>query len=364
MRFRFELPSFRVRVKGAADLPPPIEGVPTSIAAFVGPTTSGPVESPVRVTGMTEYEQTFGAPDADDTGVSARLFFENGGRSAYVVRTDDPEAGLQALETVDVFNLLAVPGTARLGETDAAQIAAAAMALCERRRAFYVVDPPAALSVAALAAWRGDLQASANAALYFPSLQVDDPPGGLRDVPPSGAVAGVIARIDDQRGVWKQPAGTDAGIRGVRGLTAAVGNSESERLNTAGINALRTFPGNGILVWGGRTLAPAGQPEWKYVSVRRLVLFIEESIDRGTRWAVFEPNDEPLWRAVRRSIEGFLLQLFRQGALQAQTPDAAFFVRCDRTTMTQEDIDNGRVVCLVGVAPIRPAEFVVLRFEN
>ncbi|MGH3091054.1 MAG: hypothetical protein ACRDOG_01800, partial [Gaiellaceae bacterium] len=144
MRLRFELPSFRVRIKGPADLPPPIERVPTSIAAFVGPTTSGPVESPVRMAGMAEYEQTFGDPDADDTGVSARLFFDNGGRSAYVVRTDDPAAGIQALETVEGFNLLAVPGTAGLGEADAAQIVAAAATLCERRRALYVVDPPAA----------------------------------------------------------------------------------------------------------------------------------------------------------------------------------------------------------------------------
>jgi phage tail sheath protein FI len=364
VRFRLELPSFRVRIKSPTDLPPPIEGAPTSIAAFVGPTTSGPVERPVRVAGMAEYEQTFGPLDGDDTGVSTRLFFENGGRSAYVVRTDDPAVGLQALETVDIFNLLAVPATARLGEADAAQLVAAAAAFSERRRGFYLVDPPAALSVADVGAWKDDLQASASAALYFPSVQVDDPPGGLRDVPASGAVAGVIARIDGQRGVWKQPAGAEADIRGVRGLTAAVADPDGERLHAAGVNALRAFPGKGILVWGGRTLAAADDPQWKYVSVRWLVLFIEESIDRGIRWAAFEPNDEPLWRAVRSSIEGFLLELFRRGALQAQTPDAAFFVRCDRTTMTQDDIDEGRLVCLVGVAPIRPAEFVVLRFGH
>jgi uncharacterized protein len=183
-------------------------------------------------------------------------------------------------------------------------------------------------------------------------------------VPASGAVAGVIARIDGQRGVWKQPAGTDADIRGVGSLTAAVADPDGECLHAAGVNALRALPGKGILVWGGRTLAADDEPQWKYVSVRRLVLFIEESIDRGIRWAVFEPNDEPLWRAVRSSIESFLLELFRRGALQAQTPDAAFFVRCDRTTMKQEDIDEGRLVCLVGVAPIRPAEFVVLRFGH
>ena len=364
MRFRFELPSLSVRIKGSTDLPPPIEGVPTSITAFVGPTTSGPVETPIRVTSRSEYERTFGAPDASDTGLSARLFFENGGRSAYVVRTDHPETGLQALETVEAFNLLAVPGTAGLVEADAAQVAAAAATLCEQRRALYVVDPPSGLSAADVEAWSAGLPASANAALYFPGVQVDDPASGLREVPASGAVAGVIARIDERRGVWKQPAGADADVRGIRGLAEAVGEGESERLNTAGVNTLRAFPDRGILVWGGRTLAAADQPEWKYVSVRRLVLFIEESIDRGTRWAVFEPNDEPLWRAVRRSIESFLLGLFRQGALQAQTPDAAFFVRCDRTTMTQEDIDDGRLVCLVGVAPIRPAEFVILRFEH
>ncbi|MGH2449962.1 MAG: phage tail sheath family protein [Candidatus Limnocylindria bacterium] len=322
------------------------------------------MEKPVRVTGMADYEQTFGAPDADDTGVSVRLFFENGGRSAYVIRAGDPEQGLRALDSVDLFNLLAVPGTARLGEADAAQTASAAAAVCERRRALYLVDPPATLSDADVGGWKEELVATGNAALYFPAVQIDDPVGGLREVPPSGAVAGVIARTDEQRGVWKQPAGTDAGLRGIRGLTAAVADADGERLNTAGINALRTFPGQGIRVWGGRTLASAAEPEWKYVSVRRLLLFIEESIDQGTRWAVFEPNDEPLWRAVRSSIESFLLELFRQGALQGQMPDDAYFVRCDRTTMTQEDIDDGRLVCLVGVAPRRPAEFVLLRFGH
>lgn len=343
---------------------PPIQGVPTSIAAFLGPTTIGPRDTPVQVTSIAEYEQTFGAPAADDTGVSVQLFFQNDGQDAYVVRTDDVESsGLQALASINLFNLLSIPGTARLTEADAAKTVAAAATFCEERRAFYLVDPPASLTPADITAWKDDLEATANAALYFPGLRIDDPlnPGQVRDVPPSGAVAGVIARTDMQRGVWIAPAGTGAGIRAVRGPTATLSESDSECLTAAGVCPLRTFPGRGPLVWGARTLAPADAPEWRYVSVRRLFLFLEESLDQGTQWAVFEPNDEPLWRSIRSSVESFLLELHQRGALAGRTPEDAYFVRCDRMTMTQDDIDNGRLICLVGVAPLRPTEFVTLR---
>lgn len=159
-----------------------------------------------------------------------------------------------------------------------------------------------------------------------------------------------------QRGFWIAPAGTGAAIRAARGLTATLSESDSERLTAAGVCPLRSFPGRGPLVWGARTLAAARTPEWKYIPVRRLILFLEESLDRGTRWAVFEPNDEPLWRSIRSSVESFLLDLHQRGALAEETPEEAFFVRCDRMTMTQNDTDNGRLVCLVGVAPVRPAE--------
>jgi phage tail sheath protein FI len=342
---------------------PAIEGVGTSVAAFLGPTTTGPRDRPVHVTSMAEYERTFGGLDADDTGIAVRLFFENGGRSAYVIRTDAPEGGgLEALAAVDRFNLLSIPGTARLSKAAAARTFGAAATICEENRAFYLVDAPASLTQANVTGWKEHLTATANAALYFPGLRVDDPlnPGQLRDVPASGAVAGLIARTDIQRGVWKAPAGTDADLRAVRSLTGTLSDTDQDHVTGAGINPLRTFPGRGIRVWGARTLASAEATEWKYVPVRRLFLFIEESIDEGTQWAVFEPNDDPLWRAVRSSVESFLLGVYKSGALAGRTPEDAYFVRCDRMTMTQDDIDNGHLICLIGVAPIQPAEFVTI----
>ena len=340
---------------------PAIEGVGTSVAAFLGPTSKGPHETPVRVTSMAEYERTFGGLDADDTGIAVRLFFENGGQSAVVIRTDTAASqGLESLATVDGFNLLSIPGTARLARTAAAKTVEAAATLCEDRRAFYVVDPPLSLTATTITTWREHLRAIRSAALYFPHLQVDDPfdPGAHRDVPASGAVAGVIARTDIERGVWKAPAGTEAIVEGVRSLAGTTSDADEERLRAVGVNTLRAFPGQGIRVWGSRTLASVADTEFKYVPVRRLLLFIEESIDRGTQWAAFEPNDEPLWRAIRRSIAHFLHGLLKNGALAGRTAEDAYFVRCDRMTMTQEDIDNGRLICLVGVAPVRPAEFL------
>jgi phage tail sheath protein FI len=345
---------------------PPIQAVQTSTAAFLGPTASGPHDTPVLVTSMVDYEQTFGmAGAADDTGVSVRLFLLNGGRRAYVVRTADVEAsGLPSLASVDFVNLVSVPATTGMTAADAAATVDSVAAFCEERRAFYLVDAPSSLTSADVTTWKDELEPTANAALYFPGLQVDDPanPGQLRNVPPSGAVAGVIARTDIQRGVWAAPAGIANGaVQGARDVATPLPESESARLAAAGVCPLRRFSGQGIRVWGARTLASAQEPEWKYVSVRRLFLFVEDSIDHGTRWAVFEPNDERLWRSIRTSIEDFLFGLYQSGALVGRTPQDAYFVRCDRMTMTQDDIDNGRLVCLVGIAPVRPAEFVEFR---
>jgi uncharacterized protein len=193
--------------------------------------------------------------------------------------------------------------------------------------------------------------------MYLPRVRMS-----RRLVPPSGAVAGVIARIDTEHGVWRSPAGPGAGLD-VDGLAVELTKGELGALNAEGVNGLRTFPGPGVVVWGARTLAgsQAESSEWKYVNLRRLVLFLEASIDEGTSWAVFEPNDEPLWARVRGAVEAFLANLWRAGALQGQKLEEAFFVRCDRTTMTQDDVDNGRLIVLVGVAPLEPAEFVVFR---
>jgi phage tail sheath protein FI len=177
-------------------------------------------------------------------------------------------------------------------------------------------------------------------------------------------IAGLYARTDRERGVWKAPAGTDAVLTGVTGLTLPINDAENGTLNPLAINALRSFPAKGIVAWGARTLAgtDAFASEWKYVSIRRLALFLEESIDRGTRWVAFEPNAEPLWAQIRLNVGAFLHNLFRAGAFQGTTDREAYFVRCDAQTTTQADIDRGLVNVEVGFAPLRPAEFIILRF--
>ena len=180
---------------------------------------------------------------------------------------------------------------------------------------------------------------------------------GAIAAPPGGHVAGIYARSDREQGVWRAPARKQ--ILGIDGLDQNVTDEQGEALNAVGVNTLRTFPGGGNLIWGARTTSQ--DPEWKYVNIRRYFSYLEHSIDNGTQWVVFEPNGEPLWDAVRRSVSDFLFNEWRSGALQGSRPDEAFFVRCDQTTMTQDDIDNGRLVVEVGIAALRPAEFVVVR---
>jgi len=207
-----------------------------------------------------------------------------------------------------------------------------------------------------------------NAAIYFPRLRMADSAqaGILDDFAPSGVVAGIFARTDTQRGVWKAPAGTDATLGGVRELTTVLTDLENGRLNPLGVNCLRSFPVIGQVVWGARTLRGADQlaDEWKYIPVRRLALFIEESLYRGTQWVVFEPNDEPLWAQIRLNVGAFMQNLFRQGAFQGRTPREAYFVKCDKETTTQNDINLGIVNIVVGFAPLKPAEFVIIKIQQ
>jgi phage tail sheath protein FI len=199
------------------------------------------------------------------------------------------------------------------------------------------------------------------AAFYYPWLKVYDPLSKTYKLaPPGGHVAGIYARSDAERGVHKAPA--NEVVRGAVDLEFAITKGEQDILNPRGVNCIRAFPGRGIRVWGARTLS--SDALWKYVNVRRLFLFIEESVDEGTQWVVFEPNDEKLWARIRQSITEFLTRVWRDGALMGKTPEEAFFVKCDRTTMTQDDIDNGRLICLIGVAPVKPAEFVIFRIAQ
>ena len=283
--------------------------------------------------------------------------------------------GLYALEKSDIFNLLCIPPFAFTGDVPTALLAEAA-AYCRERRALLLVDPSANWTRRETA-----IQEFSNGtypgisgpdrtygALFFPRIKQPNP---LRDdqvetFAPCGAVAGVFARTDAQRGVWKAPAGQDAGLVGVPELSVPLTDLENGDLNPLGINCLRTFPIINRVIWGSRTLDGADRlaSEWKYIPVRRTALYIEESLYRGTQWVVFEPNDEPLWAQIRLNVGAFMQGLFRQGAFQGRTPREAYFVKCDKETTTQNDINLGIVNILVGFAPLKPAEFVVIKIQQ
>ena len=279
------------------------------------------------------------------------------------------KAGLFALEKADLFNLLVIPPYLAAGDVDASVLTAAA-AYCEGRRAMLLVDSPSAwtTAAAAISGLDGVGTNSKNAAIFFPRLREANPlrDNQLDDMAPSGAVAGIMARPDAQRGVWKAPAGIDAALVGAVDLTVRLTDGENGQLNPLGINCLRSFPVIGRVVWGSRTLQGADRlaSDWKYVPVRRLTLYIEESLYRGTQWVVFEPNDEPLWSQIRLNVGAFMHDLFRRGAFQGKTPNDAYFVKCDAETTTQSDINQGIVNILVGFAPLKPAEFVVITIQQ
>ncbi|MGK3208012.1 phage tail sheath C-terminal domain-containing protein [Amycolatopsis sp. MEPSY49] len=266
--------------------------------------------------------------------------------------------GIVALEDIDEIAICAVPGVW------AGTVESALVTHCEQLKdRFAVLDPQDGLDIEGIQAFR-ELFDTKYAALYYPWLVVTDPSTGqFVEAPPSGHIIGIYARTDVERGVHKAPA--NAVIRGIRpadGIAQDVTKRHQDVLNPRGINALRFFPGLGQRVWGARTLA--SDTSWKYVNVRRLFLFLEESIDEGTQWVVFEPNDESLWALVRQTVANFLTTVWRGGALAGTTADEAFFVQCDRSTMTDDDIANGRLICVIGVAPVFPAEFVIFRIQQ
>jgi len=305
-----------------------------------------------------------------------------GENSAYLddqtyLGSEQNKSGIYALEKADMFNLLCIPPDKRDGDISG-NVYGAAMSYCARRRAMLIIDPPAAWSkikeIAAAEAKKGlsDLNLSGpdarNAALYFPRVIESDPlqEGQMESFAPCGIVAGVIARTDRTRGVWKAPAGLDAALNGISALEVNLTNDENGLLNPLGINCLRSFPVAGKVIWGARTLRGADQlsDEYKYIPVRRLVLYIEESLYRGTQWVVFEPNDEPLWSQIRLNVGSFMHTLFRQGAFQGKSPNEAYFVKCDKETTTQDDINKGIVNIVIGFAPLKPAEFVVIKIQQ
>lgn len=278
--------------------------------------------------------------------------------------------GLYALNRVDLFNILCIPPYLDTGNVDYATLVGTAAAYCEHRRAMLLVDPPVGWNNKD-SAKRGVSNlgtSSKNAALFFPRLTQPNPLHNnlMEDFVPCGAVAGVFARTDGSRGVWKAPAGLDAVLVAVPQLSVPLNDAEMGELNPLGINCLRTMPGAGRVVWGSRTLQGDDNlaSEWKYIPVRRTALFIEESLYRGIQWVVFEPNHEPLWASIRLNIGAFMHTLFRQGAFQGSSPMDAYFVKCDKETTTQTDIDLGIVKIVVGFAPLKPAEFVVIQLQH
>lgn len=266
------------------------------------------------------------------------------------------DTGLLALSRVDEVAILAAPDEVRITGLRAKVIEQCELlkdrfAVCSADRGetnLVGLNPP---------------QDTTFAAFYYPWIQIYDAANSsLQIIPATGHIVGVYARTDIERGVHKAPA--NAVLRGARNMEFAVPKGKQDILNPKGVNCIRDFrsDGRGIRVWGARTMS--SDPEWRYVSVRRLFLFVEESIEEGTQWVVFEPNHEPTWAKVTRSITNFLIRVWRSGGLQGVTQDEAFFVKCDRTTMTQDDIDNGRLICYIGIAPVKPAEFVIFRISQ
>lgn len=364
-------PARDARIDAPVRVAAPASGTSALSVLGFGTLAANTVSHYLLGTGRTVATQTGATAGDDGTALPG---------AAELVGSPADFTGMQALEKVDLFNMLCLPDVTRgqpgdpnVGQLDGVSIgtvAAAAYSLCERRRAVYLVDPPASVRTHSAALdWISALpNKGPNAAAYFPRVRIADPLDNfrLRSIPPSGTVAGLIARIDSQRGVWKAPAGTEASLRGIASVEYALTDAEQGTLNPLGLNCLRSKPVIGTVAWGARTLdgADVAASQWKYLPVRRLALMIEESLLRGTQWAVFEPNDDNLWRQLRLNIEAFMNGLFRQGAFQGTKPSDAYLVKCDSQTTTQADVDRGVVNVLVGFAPLKPAEFVIIRIQQ
>jgi phage tail sheath protein FI len=363
-----------------------IERAPGSIPAFIGATFRGPVGEAVRVRSWDDFVARFGDTgqpggihdENDHTAMSVSAFYRNGGGETYICRvaTDGYSGVYQgALSKLDDVSILLLPGQQWSANGSGNDVIRQAIAHCESTgRQMVIVDPPAntelvdGRTVANLA-----LPASSYAALYYPWVAIDNPlfdaslnPGAPRQlhIPPSSLAAAVWARTDAQRGVWKAPAGREAGVV-VSGLQYAVTSGEQRALNPLGVNCIRSFPRLGSLLWGARTLASQADPEWRYVNVRRTAIMIEQSIYRSIQWVVFEPNGTALWSALKSSLKAFMRGLFHDGALQGSSEQQAYFVRCGLgETMSQSDVNLGQVIIELGFAPVKPAEFVILKIQH
>jgi uncharacterized protein len=365
----------------------PIEGVGTAVAAFVGPAPGGPLNSPVRVSRWGQFAKVYGDLKEPDNGPfmegaflahAVYGFFQNGGSLCWVVRVGgstrrdlggdvEERSGLVSLAAIDEVTMVCMPDAMTLArDGDEAELTALQgklIAHCETAgNRMAILDSPPRLSPREILDWRTSVPGydSNNAALYYPWLEVADPlTGRPLLVPPSGHVAGVWCRTDAGYGVHRAPT---EGVLGVAGLSSDVAESDQAELEEAGVNSIRAVPGQGIRVWGARTLS--SDPEWRYLPVRRVFLHLARSIDRGTRWTVFEPNDERLWEKLREQVEHFLDRSWRDGALAGETAKEAYYVKCDAETNPFHVIEAGEVVCEIGIAPSKPREFAILRLSR
>lgn len=362
----------------------PIEAVGTSTAGFIGVATgaNAPVDLPIAIGNFGDFARRFmdGATATAPLAQAVAGFFQNGGSRCYVVNIGTQKSivgkGLERMGAVDEIAMIAAPGFTDPASYDA--LLSAAEGLGDRVALLdgpeKVEDVEVLTRVATVdgdtgggsgkkAAERPGQRARASergyGAFYFPWIRATNlfDRDSYVSVPPSGHIAGICARLDSERGVHKAPA--NAIVRGALGLTQVLSKAEQAVLNPLGVNCLRSFAGEGVMVWGARTLADSG--EWRYLNVRRLFNMIEESIEKSTRWVVFEPNDRSLWKRIEFDLSTFLRRLWSQGALMGATPEQAFFVKCDEETNPPEVIDAGEVVTVIGVAPVKPAEFVIFR---
>jgi uncharacterized protein len=385
--------------------PNSVAGVPTTVTAFLGRANDGPVNVATQIFDWGDFERLFGGLAHHlPLTYAVQQFYANGGGEAYIVRLAEDAAavdapwlspptyfgdrtaktGLHALDDVANLNLLCIPPDGRmLPDVPVARqqldpsVRTAALDYCVERGAFFIMDPPVAWNDKLRADQAADIHPvdlgcwpvgsfppdkMRNAAVYAPTIQCEDPLANdaVCDFAPCGAIAGQYCATDIARGVWKAPAGVSCGLAGVRALTVKMDDAQNGLLNQQGINALRDLVTYGPVIWGARTLAGADAlaDDYKYIPVRRLALYIEQSIRAAIQWAVFEQNDEQLWARLRLSIESFMLNLWQQGAVLDQ------FVRCDASTTTQADIAAGVVNIQIGFAPIKPAEYVVLIIQQ
>lgn len=376
-----------INIKEIPDGSKSIVRAATSVTAFVGKATKGPVGKAKLVKNFDDYKRIYGKIDSEDDamGLSVQAFFRNGGKSAYICRLVGKSFGAPSVSDFTAFydnilrkirdvSIILLPGECWNKDGTGNPIISATLTHCEMmKNRIVIIDPPPDLELnQKITVKRLALPSSSFSVLYYPWLKITNPfykaktnPNSAKTllIAPSSFAAGIWARFDGTRGVWKAPAGIEASLVGAASPKYKIGKSENDQNNLLGVNCIRYFSRVGLVVWGARTLAT--EPEWRYIPVRRTAIMIEQSIYEGTKWVVFEPNDNNLWSALRSNISSFMYGLFCEGALQGTKAADAYFVRCGlNDTMTQEDIDAGQVIVIVGLALLKPTEFVIVRIQQ